>query len=57
MEDEGVGRQTAGHQRAQEGEAPGIGTTGILCRIANDTNRKPGSETPGIPASVTRAIE
>ena len=38
-------------------EAPGIGTTGTPAARASRTSRKPGSEIPGVPASVTRATD
>src|SRR5947207_2176778 len=37
-------------------DGPGIGTTGMWCRRQSVTRRWPGSETSGMPASLTRAI-
>ena len=41
---------------ARNADAPGIGTTGTPCRMASVIRRNPGSEIPGMPASVTSAI-
>ena len=52
---ESVGRPLA-TRADRNAEAPGIGTTGTWCRMASVISRNPGSEIPGMPASVTSAI-
>ncbi len=41
---------------ATTAEGPGIGTTGICLSRHRETNRWPGSEITGVPASLTRTI-
>src|SRR6266702_2392559 len=50
-----LGRPEA-EREASSAEGPGIGTTGMQCRRHSVTRRCPGSETSGIPASLTSAI-
>src|SRR5262245_16698566 len=47
----------AAESAAATADGPGTGTTSMPAARASRTSRKPGSEMPGVPASVTRATE
>ena len=55
VEDEAVGGHAGRGQRGDDGRGPGTGTTPTPASRAARTSRKPGSEMPGVPASVDEA--